>query len=316
MRGIFLIILILLAVALSGCVGSSSEDELRVGTQTFERTNLDLDAKIVDLQLVPEDVSAGEDVSADLVIANTGKEIIINETIYIKVKIKTLDDFFANLALKAVSDGMKTKEYTMDFEEKINPGMNKPISSVFHTVKEMKGKNLAGKYSVMVILSVNGQKVDSKVIQFTLNSGKSKKPNSTQSNATPTVTVTSAPTSTFTPVSTIISTPAPTTEPSPEAVTAKPSGIIRVTRIMGYRFGEPSVAIDAGDTLQWYNLDDDTMNLVEVNGKMDNISVSNRKNIIFNTTGKYTFKMYYPRMHVEPPVQVINVILNQSRQTG
>ncbi|MCZ7373214.1 MAG: hypothetical protein O8C60_06095, partial [Candidatus Methanoperedens sp.] len=272
MRRIFLIILILLAAALSGCVGSS-EDELQVGTQTFERTNLDLDGKIVDLKLLPEDVSAGEDVSADLVVANTGKENIINETIYIKAKVKTLDDFFANLALKAVSDDMKTKVYTMDFEEEIKPGTNKPISAVFHTVKEMKGKNLAGKYSVMVILSVNGQKVDSRVIQFTLNSGKSKKPNSTQSNATPTVTVTSAPTSTFTPVPTITSTPAPTPEPTPEAVTVEPSGIIRVTRIMGYKFGEPSVTIDAGDTLQWYNLDEDTMNLVEVDGKMDNISV-------------------------------------------
>ena len=312
MRRIFLIILILLAAALSGCVGSS-EDELQVGTQTFERTNLDLDGKIVDLKLLPEDVSAGEDVSADLVVANTGKENIINETIYIKAKVKTLDDFFANLALKAVSDDMKTKVYTMDFEEEIKPGTNKPISAVFHTVKEMKGKNLAGRYSVMVILSVNGQKVDSRVIQFTLNSGKSKKPNSTQSNATPTVTVTSAPTSTFTPIPTITSTPAPTPEPTPEAVTVEPSGIIRVTRIMGYKFGEPSVTIDAGDTLQWYNLDEDTMNLVEVDGKMDNISVSNRRNIIFNTTGKYTFKMYYSKMRVEPPVQVINVKLNQSR---
>ncbi|HWR26250.1 MAG TPA: hypothetical protein VN316_00050, partial [candidate division Zixibacteria bacterium] len=173
--------------------------------------------------------------------------------------------------------------------------------------------NLAGKYSVMVILSVNGQKVDSRVIQFTLNSGKSKKPNTTQSNASPTVTVTSAPTSTLTPVPTITSTPAPTPQPTPEAVTVEPSGIIRVTRIMGYKFGEPSLTIDAGDTLQWYNLDDDTMNLVEVDGKMDNISVSNRRNINFTTTGKYTFKMYYPKMRVEPPVQVINVILNQSR---
>jgi len=315
MRRIFLIILILLAAALSGCVGSS-EDELQVGTQTFERTNLDLDGKIVDLKLLPEDVSAGEDVSADLVVANTGKENIINETIYIKAKVKTLDDFFANLALKAVSDDMKTKVYTMDFEEEIKPGTNKPISAVFHTVKEMKGKNLAGKYSVMVILSVNGQKVDSRVIQFTLNSGKSKKPNSTQSNATPTVTVTSAPTSTFTPVPTITSTPAPTPEPTPEAVTVEtksPQNIL-VTNIIGYKFGESVKTIEAGDTLQWKNSDEDTMTLVEMNGKIPNQTVSWRTNYNFTTTGTYVFELRYPRMRAPYPLpQTIIVKLNQTK---
>ncbi len=313
MRKIFPIILILVAAALSGCIGSKSDN---IETLKFERTNPNLDAKIVDLKLLPEDVRAGEEVSADLVIANTGKENIINETIYIKARVKTLDDFFGNLALKAVSDDMKSKEYTMDFQEEIKPGTNKPISAFFHTVKEMKGKNLAGIYMVTVILSVNGEKVDSRVLQFILHSGKTRDANETQSNATPTVVVTAGPTTTLTPVITETPTPAPTPVPTPEAVTVEPSGIIRVTKIMvGGKFGEPRVTIDAGDTLQWYNLDDDTMNLVEVDRKMDNISVSNRKNVIFNTTGKYTFKMYYPKMRVEPPVQVINVILNQSRYT-
>ncbi len=308
MRKIFPIILILVAAALSGCIGSKSDD---IETLKFERTNLNLDAKIVDLKLLPEDVRAGEEVSADLVIANTGKENIINETIYIKAKVKTLDDFFANLALSALSDDMKSKEFTMDFQEEIRPGTNKPISAVFHTVKEMKGRNLAGIYTVTVILSVNGEKVDYRVLQFTLHSGKTRDANETQSNITsmPTPSATAMPDMTSTPA--ITETPTPT--PTPEAVTVKPTGIVRVTRIMGYKFGEPSVTINAGDAIQWYNLDDDTMTLVEDAGKITNISVYSRKAYTFNTTGMYTFKMYYPRMRVSPPVQTIVVKLNQTQ---
>ncbi len=313
MRRIFPIILILLLfAAFSGCIGSKTTDEnAQSESQKFELANPNLDARIVEVKLSPADVRAGEEVTADLIIANIGTEKITNETIDIKAKVNTLDDFVGSLALKVLSEDKKTKTFTMGFDEEIKPGSVKPLSAVFHTVQEMQGTNLAGTYSVTITLTVNGQKIESKVVPIRLRSGKPRGTNETKSTTTPvpTVTVTQEPTAT----PTITATPTPTPEPTPESVTVEPSGIIHVTRITSQRFGEPKVTIDAGDTLQWYNLDDDTKTLVEVDGKMGNISVSNRRNIVFNTTGKYTFKMYYPQMRVEPPVQVINIILNQTR---
>jgi plastocyanin len=311
MRKIFPIILILLFAAFSGCIGA--DENALSGTQKLELADPNLDARIADVKLSPADVRAGEEVTADLIVANIGSEKIINETIDIKAKVNTLDDFMGNLALKVLSEDKKTRTYTMSFDEEIQPGTIKSLSAVFHTEQEMQGRNLAGTYSVTITLSVNGQKVESKVVQIKLSSGKPREPNETKPIATPATTVTAEPTASLTPSITDTPLSTPTPEPTPEAVTVKPSGIIHVTRIIGYRFGEPKLTIDAGDTLQWYNLDDDIMTLVEVDGKMNNISINSRKNIIFNTTGKYTFKMYYPQMRQEPPVQVINVTLNQSK---
>ncbi len=81
---------------------------------------------------------------------------------------------------------------------------------------------------------------------------------------------------------------------------------------MGYKFGEPSLTIYAGDTLQWHNLDDDTMILVEMDRKIPNQSVYSRTNYDFTTPGTYRFQMFWPRMHVDPPVQILTVKLNQS----
>jgi plastocyanin len=314
MRKIFPIILILLFAAFSGCLGSKNADEnAQSETQRFELANPHLDARIVDVKLSPADVRAGEEVTADLIIANVGIEKITNETIDIKAKVNTLEDFVGNLALKVLSEDKKTKTFTISFDEEIKPGIVKPLSAVFHTVQEMQGRNLAGTYSVTITLSVNGQKVESKVVPIALSSGKPREPNEKKPIATPAATVTAEPTTSLVPSITDTPLSTPTPKPTPEAVTVKPSGIIHVTRITGYKFGEPKVTMDAGDTLQWYNLDDDIMTMVEVDGKMDNISVNSRKNIIFNTTGKYTFKMYYPQMRQEPPLQAINIILNQSR---
>jgi hypothetical protein len=319
MLKIFPIVVIILVAALSGCIGSeSAENDPMFVPQVFERTNPNLNAKIVDLKLLPEDVRAGEAVTADLMIANTGTENINNETIYIKAKVKTLDDFIANLALKAISDKMKTREYTMDFKEEIEPGTIKPISAVFKTVKELNGKNLAGKYNVMVILSVNGEKVDSKVIQISLRSGEPREQNEIQSSAatTPEIAVTNAPSANSTPIVTETPIPTPTPEPTPvptpEEVTVEPTGKILPTNIMNYRFGEPKKIIEAGDAVQWKNSDDDTMTLVETNGKISNLTVSWRTTYTFNTTGTYVFELYYPKMRVSPPVQTIEVKLNES----
>src|SRR3972149_2077936 len=174
MRRIFPIILILLLVAaFSGCTGSKTTDEnVQSETQKFELANPNLDARIVEVKLSPDDVRAGEEVTADLIIANIGTEKITNETIDIKAKVNTLNDFVGNLALKVLNEDKKTKTFTMSFDEEIKPGIVKPLSAVFHTVQEMQGRNLAGTYKVTITLSVNGQKVESRVVPITLRSGK------------------------------------------------------------------------------------------------------------------------------------------------
>ena len=303
------IIMILLLAALSGCIGSNSSDE-NVQEMTFERANLNLDANIVDVKLSPGDVRAGEKVEAKLVIANTGTEKIVNEKIEIKAKVKSLDDFLANLALKFMSDESKTRTFPMDFQEDIQPGSIKPLVADFQTQQELQGKNLAGKYMVTVILSVNGQKVAGKVIPITLLSGKPRDelPNTTSSNVTPTITLTAAPTETLTPEITV------TPTPTPEAVTvSEPTGNTVYLRIMGWKFTESSKEIDAGDKVLWHVLDDDTFTIVEKDRKLPNITVSYKTTQFFNTTGTYRFSLYYPKMRTEPSTQTITVKLNTSQ---
>src|SRR3989304_9763425 len=303
------IIMILLLAALSGCIGSNSSDE-NVQEMTFERANLNLDANIVDVKLSPGDVRAGEKVEAKLVIANTGTEKIVNESIEIKAKVKSLDDFLANLALKFMSDESKTRTFPMDFQEDIQPGSIKPLVADFQTQQELQGKNLAGKYMVTVILSVNGQKVAGKVIPITLLSGKPRDelPNNTSSNVTPTITLTAAPTETLTPEITV------TPTPTPEAVTvSEPTGNTVYLRIMGWKFTESSKEIDAGDKVLWHVLDDDTFTIVEKDRKLPNITVSYKTTQFFNTTGTYRFSLYYPKMRTEPNTQTITVKLNTSQ---
>jgi len=303
------IIMILLLAALSGCIGSNSSDE-NVQEMTFERANLNLDANIVDVKLSPGDVRAGEKVEAKLVIANTGTEKIVNESIEIKAKVKSLDDFLANLALKFMSDESKTRTFPMDFQEDIQPGSIKPLVADFQTQQELQGKNLAGKYMVTVILSVNGQKVAGKVVPITLLSGKSRDelPNTTSSNVTPTITLTAAPTETLTPEITV------TPTPTPEAVTvSEPTGNTVYLRIMGWKFTESSKEIDAGDKVLWHVLDDDTFTIVEKDRKLPNITVSYKTTQFFNTTGTYRFSLYYPKMRTEPSTQTITVKLNTSQ---
>jgi len=312
MKRLISIVIVLMIVALSGC--TDQEVSTQPEGQTFERANLNLDGKMMSIELTPADARAGENITAKLVVGNTGTENVISETIEIQAKARSLNDFFANLALIAMSNEKKTMTFTTEFTEEIKPGMIKTLTRVFSTPRELKGRNLAGNYDITVILSVNGQKVESKTVKLKLGSGTPRDIYNTQepastvattATATPATMVTAAPTTTPTLTPTPVSTP--------EAVTVEPTGRIYVTRIMGWKFGEPSLTINAGDTLQWYNLDDDTMNLVEVDGKIPNQTVYSRRNYNFTTTGTYRFKMFYPKIRGDPPEQVITVKLNQSQ---
>lgn len=296
------ITLIFLIVAFSGCTGSNSPDEL-APVQEFERANPNLNGKIVDVKLVPSDIRAGEKVTAELVVANTGTENITMETIDIKAKVKTLNDTMANLALKFMDDEKKTRTFTMDFDKEIKPGTVEAISAIFNTQQEMQGRSLAGTYQITITLSVNGQKVDAKLLPVTLHSG-------TPRVFTPTPTPTPAPT--LPPAITATATPTPTPTPEP-VVTATPTGVKVPGRVMANRFTEANKQIDVGDAILWTNLDDETYTLVEVNGKIGNITLNDRATYVFNTTGSYKLLLYYNKMREPYSYQSITVKVNASK---
>lgn len=301
------IILLILAIAFSGCTGSDSPDELALAQTQFERANLNLNGKIVDVKLVPSDIRAGEKVTAELVVANTGTENITKETIDIKAKVKTLNDTMANLALKFMDDEKKTRTFTMDFDEEIKPGTVKAISAIFNTQQEMQGRSLAGTYQITITLSVNGQKVDAKLLPVTLHSG-------TPREFMPTPTPPPTPTPASTPMPTITSTETPVPTPTPEpVVTATPTGVKVPARVMANRFTEPNKQIDVGDAILWTNLDDETYTLVEVNGKIGNITLNNRATYVFNTTGSYKLLLYYNKVREPYSYQSITVMVNTSK---
>lgn len=406
MKRLIPVIMVFLVVVLSGCTGQDTSSE--TDGQIFERANLNLNGKMMDIDMLPKDARAGESITANLVVGNTGAENVNNETIEIKARARSLDDLLANIALMAMSEQKKTMTFSMDYKEDIKPGMIKPLTHVFPTPLELKGRSLSGTYDITIVLSVNGQKVESKSMILKLRSGKPRDGSNTQGNtssgtvtATPTPTVTA----TATPAMTVTATPTPTptSTPAPEAVTVDTllfgwddvpgkdsskltgylknkfgvnwvesakiekgsddktinitsgnnyiyltiddyktivsmviddgrkaefsgvmvdgklniySGIVVYTRIMGWKFTEYDIKLDAGSWLQWRNMDDEAFfTLTEANGKLTNITVRSRTYFYFNTTGIYKFDLYYPKMRSPfPAPQTITVTRNQSQQ--
>ncbi len=397
MKRLISIVIVFMIVALSGC--TDQEVSTQPEGQTFERANLNLDGKMMSIELTPTDARAGENITAKLVVGNTGTENVISETIEIQAKARSLNDFFANLALTAMSDEKKTMTFTTEFTEEIKPGMIKTLTRVFPTPRELKGRNLAGNYDITVILSVNGQKVESKTVKLKLGSGVPRDIYNTQepaSTAASTVAITATATPAITSVVTTAPIETPTPVPTPEVVTVDSyifnweevpgndntklteylkkgfdldwidnakieksvdskminltsdkkyvslelvgdlspdvklkisdgrtdtyvlvfekgkrniySGKFKTTKILGSTFGEKKIDINAGDWLQWQNYDiEETYTLVESDGKLSNQTLSSRINHYFNTTGTYTFRLFYPKMRVAPPEQVITV---------
>ncbi len=404
MKRLFPVILVFLIVALSGCTGQDASSETE--GHTFDRANLNLNGKMMDIEFLPKDVRAGEKITANLVVGNTGSENIVNENIEIKMKPISLNDFLANIALLAMSESKKTVTFSNEYNEEIKPGMIKPLSYVFPTPKELKGKNLDGTYSVTITLSVNGQNVESRSARMKLRSGKPRNSSITQApsgsvSATSTPMVTAAsPATTVTAAAT--PTPTPTQVPRIEEVTVDTfvfgwndvpgkdsskltgylknrfgvdwvenakiekgsddktinitsgnnyiyftlddykttlsmaiddgrkaefsgvmvdgklniySGKVVFTRIMGWKFTENDIKLDAGSWLQWRNMDDEAFfTLTEANGKLPNITVRSRTYFYFNTTGIYKFDLHYPKMRETPLPQTITVTRNQSQQ--
>lgn len=310
-----IIVLIFLAVALSGCTGSdSSKPDSKITTmevQKIEHENTKLDAKIVDLKFDREDIRAGEKVTAQLLVANIGSEKVTKETVEIKAKLMTLDDSLANIYLKTMSEEKRTRIIEpIEYEIEIEPGTVKTVSATFNTIKEMEGRSLAGTYEITITLSVNGQKVESNILSITLLSG-------TPREFTPVPMPPPTPTPVHTPGITVMATPTPTPEPTPY-VAATPTGKTIDTRIVALGqsdgFAVSTLQIDAGDQVLWVNKLDRAYTIEEVDNKIPIINVREigRANYIFNTTGDYKFELKYRQMRGQPSTQTISVKQNTS----
>lgn len=309
------IILLVVVIISAGCLGSSSPPTNHDDTQNIP-VNPDLNAKIVKISLDRDDIIAGEKVSANLSIGNIGKVNITNETVILKAKVLSLDDFLANLYLNMMSDEQKSMTYTLNFNDEIKPGMIAPMSAIFRTEKEMKGKSLAGTYEVTIKLYVNGQYADADGLTVRLLPGN---PRSIEPASTPVPTQVPTFTPTPTPTVEIIETPEPTPTPTPEpVVVATPTGRKVSTRIVNSRFAELNKQIDAGDKLVWQNYDESIYKIVEADGKIGNITVGLLKDatFIFNTTGDYKLGLYFMPMRGEPSYQTIKVRMNTTNSTN
>lgn len=307
-----IILVILIVTALSGCTGSKETTSIKttpVEVQTFERPNTNLDAIVTEIKFDRDDIRAGERVTAELVVANTGTEKITSEKVEIKATVKTLDDTLANLALKTMSDEKKTREFSLDFDTEIKPGTKEKISAYFNTVKEMDGRSLAGTYDVTITLYVNGQKIEARTLPITLLSGEPRV-------FTPTPTPSPTPTPTPTPVPTInvnaASTPTPTPTPTPEIV-ATPTGVLKEVRVVPPdKFAINQIQINAGDEILWFNREDYSYTIVELNKKIGNITLSNRANYTFTKAGNYSFTLARYGLNTKPILNVI-VSVNESK---
>lgn len=301
MKIIPVILSILIITALSGCFGD--EEPAPEEIKKYEPADLNLDGKIVSVEFDRDYVIAGEKVTAELVVANTGTEKITSITVEIKAKVISLEDFLANMYLKTMSEEEKTATIAIPYDENeikpgIEPGTNRPISAVFNTEKERQGRSLAGTYEVTINLFVNGQYVDTKVLPITLHSGTPREitPTPTPSpTPTPARTPTPMPTSVPTPAITQTATPVPTPTPTPEpVVVATPTGRSVYARVMASKFTVSNLQINAGDEVLWDNVDETAYTIVEVNKKIANITLraEGRAKYIFTTTGDYKFRLY------------------------
>lgn len=305
-----IIVIILLAVTLSGCTDTESSKSISMEVQKFDRANLNLDAKIVDIKLEPDDIRAGEKVTAKLFIANTGSEKIINETIDIKAKVKTLDDSLANMYLKTMSEEKKTRNIDpIEFETEIEPGTVKTVSATFNTIKEMEGRSLAGTFEITITLTVNGQKIEARILDITLKSGMPREftPSPTPS-PTPTPAPTPIPTPAYTPEITEIETPTPTPTPEPTPfVASTPTGKNTTIFVKDDKYYPADITIGAGDMVIWVNKMDSDYTLVEMDKKIPDMVLRARNSYIFNTTGDYRIGLYFKPMRGEPKILTINV---------
>ncbi len=308
-----IILAILVVTAISGCTGPKETTSFKnapVEVQRFERANPNLDAIVTEIKFDRDDIRAGEKVTAELLVANTGTEKITNEKVEIKAKVKTLDDTLANLALKTMSDEKKTREFSLDFDTEIKPGTKEKISAYFNTVKEMEGRSLAGDYDVTITLYVNGQKIEARTLPITLLSGEPR-----EFTPTPTPSPTPTLTPTPTPIPTITATATPTPTPTPEpVVVATPTGVQKVVNIVATdKFAVNKLEIDAGDEIIWNNREEETYTLVELNNKIANITLSNRANYTFTKTGNYSFSLTRRLLKSKPSTLDITVKVNASQ---
>lgn len=132
--------------------------------------------------------------------------------------------------------------------------------------------------------------------------------------STPIPSPTSLPIRNVTPIPTIIETPT-LPQPSPlseSEVVATPTGRIVLSRVSKFKFEVQNIQINAGDAILWDNFGPCVYTIVDMDKKIANITLSRQAKYIFNTTGSYSFGLYYQFMRIDPSIQKISVGVNLS----
>lgn len=96
---------------------------------------------------------------------------------------------------------------------------------------------------------------------------------------------------------------------------ATPTGRVVHTKIYNSYFSDPVLKINAGDTVEWNNMDDITYTLIEKESRLSNITIRDGKRVtnIFNQTGDYHFNLIYSGLRTTPKEQNVSVRVNASQ---
>lgn len=122
------------------------------------------------------------------------------------------------------------------------------------------------------------------------------------------------PTAIPTPISTVIALNDSITDPKifKENIAQIPKGKIVYSKVVGNRFTKSDIEVNSGDEVLWDSYDDTTLTIVELDNKIDDITLKGfgRAKYQFTMAGNYRFGLFYKSTQISRSTQNINVIVN------
>jgi len=157
-------IMITLAIVCSafGCIGGDKPSEQKPTTPWVppERAYVEsVDTSQLKLG-VPSD--------ATITIVNNGSETVTKEKIVMTATAVKMDDWKVNLGMKSMSAEEKTKEYILEFNDRIERGGSRELCAEFNLPEkvEVKGRkvSIAGTYHVVIKVYANDDLIGEKIL--------------------------------------------------------------------------------------------------------------------------------------------------------
>ena len=157
-------IIITLAIVCSafGCIGGDKPSEQEPTTPWVppERAYVEsIDTSQLKLG-VPSD--------ATITIFNNGSEIVTKEKIVMTATAVKMDDWKVNIGMKSMSAEEKTKEYALEFDDRIESGESRELCAEFNLPAKVEteiGKvSIAGTYNVVIKVYANNDLIGEKIL--------------------------------------------------------------------------------------------------------------------------------------------------------